>query len=294
VEIEMSDIRNFFVSRYGSRGKLLEADYGQLEVVALAFLSRDKQLMEDIRNKVDMHSINAANLYNIPIKEFLERKDKGEPHILKCRKLAKTMSFQLQYGAGPKSMAEQNGISLELAKRFIETYYHRYPRVKTYQDDVALQVSSSRKTTKKHTSNGFPMGLGLYPSITGRNYAFFEYDNPYHDGGKAWTSPTNFSPTQLKNYPVQGFATGDIVPMMLGKLFRAFAGLEDIKLINTVHDSILFDVREEHVFTYAKRIKEIMEDAPRFFEEEFGIEFDLKLEVEISCGSNWGWMEKIA
>ena len=56
---------------------------------------------------------------------------------------------------------------------------------------------------------------------------------------------TVFSPTQLKNYPVQGFATGDIVPEVLGRLRRVLTekGLSDkVLLVNTVHDSVLFDV----------------------------------------------------
>ena len=131
---------------------------------------------------------------------------------------------------------------------------------------------------------GLPSGYGEYTSITGRKYAFREYDD--------FNKGTSFSPTQMKNYPVQGFATGDIVPLVLGKLYRVLKNdpllSDSCLMINTVHDSVVFDIRDEHLLEYTdKVITETMQAAPRYLKERFNIDFDLELPVDGSVGRNW-------
>ena len=82
--------------------------------------------------------------------------------------------------------------------------------------------------------------------------------------------------------------------MMLGKLYRIFSGMDSIKLINTVHDSVIFDCKSTYITAHVPAIKRIMEEVPKYMMEEFGIDFDLPLEVEIKAGPNWGSMEKVA
>lgn len=279
----MSDIRSAFISRYGEDGWLLEADFSQLEVVALAFLSQDKQLLYDVTHGVDIHAINAANLF-------------GQGFSEKQRKLAKRLSFQLQYGAGAKSMAKKNKIELETAKKFIEHYYARYPRVKEWQEEIKEAVEASREISKKRTEKGIPAGMGRYDSITGRRYVFYEYDAPDWVVDRTGQQ-TAFSPTETKNYPVQGFATGDIVPLVLGKLYRKIKEVEEwdnkVKLINTVHDSILVDVHWTVRDECAIMIKETMEKAPEYLKEELGIDFNIQLKAEVKAGRNWLNMETL-
>ena len=125
----MSEIRKYFDSRF-TDGHLMEFDFSQLEVIVLAHLSQDKQLMQDIIDGVDMHTANAAKMLN-----------KSEFKVTASeRKLAKRFSFQLQYGAGAKSMAKSNGVGIQFAKDFIEAYYGRYPRVKEWQDENIAAV----------------------------------------------------------------------------------------------------------------------------------------------------------
>ena len=58
-------------------------------------------------------------------------------------------------------------------------------------------------------------------------------------------------------------------------------------MINTVHDSIMFDCKKDILDYACSVIKEEMEDAPRYMNELYGIHFDLPLNVEITYGSNW-------
>jgi len=285
----MSKIRQCFESRW-SDGFLMEVDYSQLEIIALAFLSQDPVLMEDVATR-DMHCVSASLVTGTAYEVIKAAYDKGDAYWTKVRKAAKVPSFQLQYGAGAKALAKCFDGDVKRAKAYIEAYYNRYQVVREWQQRVAQEVNDSRRPSDRHTQTGLPSDKGSYRSITGREYVFYSFDAP------SWASfPTSFSPTQLKNYPVQGFATGDIVPMVLGKLYKAFKSHPILKsealLINTVHDSILFDVRSYAVLHKAAELaKEVMELAPQYLEESYGIEFDLELNVGIDVGKSWFNME---
>lgn len=288
----MSDIKKCFLSRWGTMGWIIEADFSQLEVIALAFLSQDKQLYDDILSGRDMHCYNAADLFDIPIGQFTSRYFMGDPEYVKMRKIAKAFSFQLQYGAGAKSMAEKNGVDIHVAKKFIENYYKRYPQVGAWQHQVYNEVAKSRVPSKRRTKKGLPAGMGTYRSITGRQYAFFEYDNDYARPGEPLT---RFAKTETNNYPVQGFATGDVVPLVLGRLYHSIQKDKLLKnnllMINTVHDSVLFDFydpRNIDLHDACTVIKNVMENAPKYIEETFDIPFDLPLKVEVKASRNWG------
>ena len=126
----MSRIKECIVSRWGDDGYIVEADFSQLEVIGLAYLSNDKQLKGDILAGVDMHCMNAAFLYNTPYDDIKAAVAAGDPVWIKKRKIAKAPGFLIQYGGGAGAMAKQTGLSMEACKGFIENYYKRYSRVK--------------------------------------------------------------------------------------------------------------------------------------------------------------------
>lgn len=285
----MSEIKRFFTSRFGQHGFIVEADFSQLEVIGLAFLSGDEQLRADILSGKDRHCINAEFLYGKPYDLIKHAVDQGDEEWVLKRKKAKAPGFLIQYGGGAEAMSKQTGLSKEQCQEFIENYYRRYTGVKQWQDDIADEVKSRRVITDELTEGGQPRGVGWHVSITGRKYVFKEYDAP--DFLKRRGTMTSFSPTQMKNYPVQGFATGDIVPLVLGEVCERFyqdrALAEKALLINTVHDSILLDVHKDILYEACKTLKETMEEAPKLIEGTFGLKFDLPLEVGVSYGKNW-------
>jgi DNA polymerase I-like protein with 3'-5' exonuclease and polymerase domains len=97
----------------------------------------------------------------------------------------------------------------------------------------------------------------------------------------------------LKNYPIQGLATGDIVPMMLGVIFRELIGRDDVKMINTVHDSLMFDVHEDSVEPFIEEITTILRDTDRYFLETFSTPLALKLNAGASYGNDWFNMKEV-
>jgi DNA polymerase I-like protein with 3'-5' exonuclease and polymerase domains len=97
---------------------------------------------------------------------------------------------------------------------------------------------------------------------------------------------TNF--TAIKNYPVQGFATGDIVPAVLVEVHRKLSEAE-LKscVVNSVHDSIVIDVHPAE----KDRVKAIMDsinaDLTRFVSTKFNVDINIPLCMEGSIGSTW-------
>ena len=275
----MSEIRKYFTSRFRD-GYIVEADYSQLEVYVLAWFTRDAQLIYDLTHGVDVHAENAKALF-------------GPAFSPAQRRIAKRLSFQLQYGAGYKSMAATQKIDESIAKKFIKTYYDRYPEVLKWQNKMQAGVLKNRTPSGKHTAQGYPAGTATVVSPTGRRYVFTEEDSP------AWMAePTSFKPTNIKNYPIQGTATGDIVPLMLGKLCRTLQGLsleerKGILLTNTVHDSVMMDVQHGYLTKAIEIIEEVFGKTSEIVSDTFGIDFDLKLPIEIKIGRSWGEMKKL-
>lgn len=269
---EKSDIKKAFISRWGDQGRIVEMDYGQLEIVVLAVLTQDRQLLQDLHAGTDVHTALFMDMYHqMPTKEE--------------RKAFKPRTFQLVYGAGAKAIAEQAGIDLSEAKRFIETFYTRYPSVKTWHEHVKAKVDEGRVYFGDKDKDGVPIGESSYEGFSKRFYVFKEYASTYKKG------EANFSQSEIKNYPVQGTATGDIVPLVLGKLYRllhAHPKLWDkCLMINTVHDSVLFDIHEDVLNEAITFCRNIMESAPKYIKETWNFDFNAGLKVGVSVGLNW-------
>ncbi len=120
-------------------------------------------------------------------------------------------------------------------------------------------------------------------------FLFKEYDNE-------WKGKPSFSPTELKNWFVQGFSTGDVVPHMLGVLSKWIYGSHYSSYfvpIMSVHDSILFDCRKEYVSVALREVSKILKNTSEFFDRDFGTSMPVKLSVGCSVGPNWGTMKGV-
>ena len=278
----MSHIKECFVSRFKD-GVILEADYSQLETIGLALVSGDAQLHDEIREGVDFHCVTASIIHGVEY-DYIKRKvAAGDSHWKKIRQESKAPRFALQYGAGAQGIAKQSSLSVEQAREYIDAYYKRYPDVKAWQESVAEEVEKNKKPcllTERADGTKIFGYKSYYTSMTGRRYVFTHTDD---DRG--------FSPTQMKNFPVQGISTGDIVPMMLGYVYKKFFETNwhrDALLINTVHDSIIVDVNSESTaVVLGKAMEYWMERVPELLQEHFGIETDLPFNVDVSIAKSW-------
>ncbi len=249
---------------------IVEHDFKQLEVVALAIRSRDKQLMRDLRDGFDIH----IELF----KDLTGRVPMSEE-----RKTAKRINFGLIYGAGKRKLAITSGLPESECQRFMDTFYNRYPGVAAYYEAGAEEARTLSTYSGDRDKKGVPIRKYVQRTTTGRNYVYREYEFPEGSGRY------NFSPTELKNRPIQGFATGDVVPIAVGLLYRAVYEADlKVRLVNTVHDSIVASVPSACYDAYLATANRVLKSIPRYMQRVFGVEFDLPLDVTASVGYNWG------
>jgi DNA polymerase I-like protein with 3'-5' exonuclease and polymerase domains len=298
-----SNLRDMFVSRFGDKGMCIEADYSQLEVVALAVLASDEQMLDDLRHNIDFHCKRVTMMRpDLKYTDVLQRAKKNkEPEFVKLRQQAKIFSFQRQYGAGVKMISHSTGLTQDQVRMLIEKENETYRGVEVFNKMVTLSANSYDASLQNGARNvrGHQFFKGMFPVLTGSRYVFTESDVPegmLRERAAARKS-TNFSPTHLKNYPVQGFA-GEIVQIMLGVLWRHFLANNNYNglavLTNTVHDCVWVDC---HVSVYkqvAKDVEMIMDSVRTVLNALYP---EMQVSVDFPCdvvaGENMGALRPI-
>ncbi len=92
--------------------------------------------------------------------------------------------------------------------------------------------------------------------------------------------------TQIKNYPVQSFATADIVPLALLHIDSLLAYAKSC-IVNTVHDSIVIDVHPHEERLVLQTIQKTNDDLPNLIAGKWGVTFNVPLLLEAKIGPNW-------
>jgi len=263
------NIRKRFCSRYGKEGILAEFDFSQLEVAALAEISDDLTLLHEVNNGIDIHTENAA----------IWKKCHPSAVSKDIRKKAKIMTFQLQYGASANKMAESLGIPKSEAQNFIYTFYDKYKGVSRFHEELVCIRDEHQKVLNKQTIGQEASYISLSTfSPTGREYRF---PAKFDKERERWY----YSLTEMKNYPVQGFATGDIVPIVINMVNRGLYSKENCCLINTVHDSFVIDCEAEVFIDVLKLVEEVFTEFPIYFQERF----DYALKAVYNYDVKFGW-----
>ena len=191
--------RDLFIAPEGYR--LVTVDYGQIEIRIIAEFTRDDTLLRILGEGGDLHAKTAATIFNVPVGEVTKEQ----------RGLAKAINFGLSYGMGPKGLAEQVGISLSEAKRFIAGYSQAYPKVKPGLDRLGYKAAA-----KGHSCT--PLG----------RKRFFDPRDAQHLG---------------RNTPIQA-TCGDILKKAIQYLHDELEGL-DASIVNLIHDEVLVEAKAE-------------------------------------------------
>ncbi len=234
-------IRKVVTSRFKD-GKMMEIDFAQLEFRTAVYLAQDKQGMEDIKNKIDVHQYTADII-------GVSRQD------------AKAHTFKPLYGGVTGTEDE---------KRYYTKFLEKYKDIKTWHEKLQSEAIRFKQIKLP----------------TGREYAF-----PYAER-TPWGGSTYG--TQIKNYPVQGFATADIVPIACINIYKLMQE-KKVKslLINTVHDSIVADVYPGEEDVMSKIFKQGTADVIPALKQYYKIDFNVPLDTELKIGYDWLNMKEV-
>ena len=233
-------IKRVFVSRFKG-GKILEADFAQLEFRTAAYLSQDETAMREVKEGFDVHSYTADVISKA-----------GQPI---SRQEAKAHTFAPLYGA---------------------TGFGRSPAEATYYQHFIKKYTG---IARWHTAlANCVLSTGLIATPSGREFSFPDCERRYNG------TPSHF--TQIKNYPVQSFATADIVPLALLHIEDLLDGMKTC-IVNTVHDSIVLDVHPEEEEYALNVIDQVNANLHGLIQRQWDIDFNVPLLLEAKIGENW-------
>ena len=233
-------VKKVFVSRFDG-GKIMEADFAQLEFRTAAYLSQDGVAIEEVSTGFDVHSYTAKVI-----------SDAGQ---LTSRQDAKAHTFAPLYGA--------TGYGRSKAEAEYYTHFtDKYKGVTAWHTRLAKEAVTTQKIT----------------TPSGREFAF--PDVRRNSTGRV----SHF--TQIKNYPVQSFATADIVPIALLHIDDLLNNIKSC-IVNTVHDSIVIDVHPDEEAQVIKVIEDTNNALPEIINTRWAINFNVPLLLEAKIGPNW-------
>lgn len=232
---------------------LVNADYSQLELRVTAFMSRDPNLMEAYQKGVDVHRWVASFTFDKPIEEITSFE----------RYMAKYIDFGVLYGRSANGLTEGfeaeyifemtgSRPTLEWANEIQKKFFDGFPTLKQF-------IDSQHAFVRRHQ---------YIESPTGRRRRFPLIDR------------TSVGSTERKsvNTPIQGSASD----MALNSMIHLDRRLDpnEAYTICTVHDSIMFYIREDVLDKNLAIIREVMETPviPNF---------DVPLRVDIGYGTDW-------
>lgn len=241
---------------------MVEIDGSQLEFRVAADLGRDKQAYADITDPdFDAHCLTASVIFGWEYDEILEayRNEKHPRHkdAKADRTAAKAHTFKPLYGG-------QSGTKAE--KAYYSYFNERYRGLADAQEGWLEKVLMDKRLIT-------PWGMRYYW--------------PRAKRGKDGYANVK---TNVYNYPIQAFATAEIIPIALYCLWQRLRGRDGIRFVNTVHDSVILEadptqldaIREAAILAFGSDVYEYLRNI-----------YQYKFRVPLGCGMTVGthWSE---
>lgn len=250
--------------------KIVEVDFKQLEMCIAAELSGDPQLIHDV-NHGDVHYETGKQVmgWTSPADMCKE-----------SRRTVKAANFGTIYGGSPMGISVQTGIDKSLITALQDSFASRYSVFAAWQKGLIRRITKTPGTGEPtFTSDGRGCYLHFWKSPSGRKYA-------YRDRPRPWDGKLGPVPSEIVNYPVQGFATADIMPLFVG-LLCGIVRPYWCTPINMVHDSVVLLADEKSKALVEKKIREVIEALPEAIYLVYGIRMNTELKVDIEWSDAW-------
>ena len=238
-----SNLRRFFKAKEGCL--LVDADYSQIELRVLAHISQDKNMIAAFTSGEDIHTQTASQVFGLP------------PLFVtpELRRRAKAVNFGIVYGIGAFSLAQDIGVSIAEADRYIKDYLETYSGVKQYMEQtVAFAQENGYVSTLYHRRRYLPELASSNKNIQafGRRVAM--------------------------NTPIQGTAA-DIIKIAMVRVWERLRreGMSS-RLILQVHDELIVEAPEAEAARAAAILREEMEQAAQLA---------VPLLVDVHTGKSW-------
>ena len=219
------EIRKAFVPST-PEGRILSADYSQIELRVMAHFCGDAHLASAFRDGLDVHTATAAKIFGIPAGTVTPDQ----------RRIAKTANFGIMYGISAFGLAQRLRLSRKEAQQIIDDYFAGFPSIQSFIEDAK---TSARENGYAETLFGRRRYL---PDIHSKNATL-----------------RSLAERNAVNAPIQGTAA-DIIKLAMIGVDREMtkAGLRS-KMVLQVHDELVFDALPEEVETLRRIVVGQME-----------------------------------
>jgi DNA polymerase-1 len=237
------EIRGAFIADEGWR--LVSLDYSQVELRILAHVSGEPALADAFRRGEDIHRATAAEVFGMQPADV--------DRVTRDR--AKAVNFGIVYGISDFGLSEQLSIPRDEARRYIEAYLARYPRIRSFIDTTIAAAAQD----------------GLVTTLFGRR-------RPIPELSGRTVQQRQLGERLAVNTVIQGSAA-DIIKVAM---VRAHAALRDAglsaRLVLQIHDELLLEAPEEEVGRASSVVKAAMTGA---------YPLDPPLVVDVGVGETW-------
>lgn len=217
------EFRRIFISRF-ENGKILSADYSQIELRLLAHLSGDENLIDAFSARRDIHTETAKKVFGV---------NEVTPNM---RRKAKAINFGIIYGISAFGLSKDIGCGVAEAGNIINNYFATFPKVKEYLDGCIE----------------FAKQNGFVATMFGRRRYIKElYSNN--------NNVVAFATRASMNMPMQG-SSADIIKKAMIDIDAELTGRKlQSKMILQIHDELVFDCVGDEVDIMAEIVKRRME-----------------------------------
>ncbi len=221
---EGREIRAAFIPESG--WELVVADYSQIELRLLAHMSLDPVLVESFRNREDIHTRTAAEVFKV------------DPSLVNAdmRRAAKAVNFGIVYGQTPFGLAQTLCIDRKEAELYIRRYFERYAGVREFIDKTIAEVRQA----------------GVAKTLFGRR-------RPIPDMQSRNPAARSFAERTAVNTPLQGTAA-DLIKLAMIRISKILKEEKlQTRMLLQVHDELVFEAPPAEVTAVKELVKTQME-----------------------------------
>ncbi len=230
---------------------LVAVDYSQIELRVAAHMAQDLAMLDAFREGKDIHTTTAAAINNLALDEVTDQQ----------RREAKAINFGLIYGMSAFGLTQTTDLTLAEAENFVETYFQRFPGVKSYLDKIKEKAKE----------------IGYVETLLGRRRYFPRL---------ATTTDHNLKRREEReaiNAPIQGTAADIMKLAMIAVADKMKKSDLQGRILLQVHDELVLEVPENEIEATVNLVQSAMEDV---------YSLEIPLTTEAQYGSDWGSLRK--
>lgn len=223
------EIRAAFIPQEGD--VFISADYSQIELRVLAYLSQDKNLIDAFLSGHDIHNETAARLFDVPLDKVTSEQ----------RQIGKRINFSVLYGMTPYGLAQDLRIPFKDAKHYIEKYFAQYQGVSAWMEQVVID-------TKHHGYVATHWGRRRYvPAIHEKNRALYE---------------------EARRVAINTVSQGTAAEIMKLGMIQLEQALKKEhlsgKILLQIHDELIISVPKDEVTATESLVKNVLENVVKW------------------------------